>query len=46
MTGRLVAVDVNLTEKTVDVSKLVNGAYIVRVVTNEGQELVGTIRVH
>ena len=46
MTGRLVAADVNLTEKTVDVSKLVNGAYIVRVVTEAGQEMVGTIRVH
>ncbi|MDB3907861.1 HYR domain-containing protein, partial [Crocinitomicaceae bacterium] len=45
MTGRLVEVDVNLTEKTVNVSNLVNGAYIVRVVTETEQELVGTVRV-
>jgi hypothetical protein len=45
MTGRLVAVETNLTEKTVDVSNLVNGAYIVRVVTESGQSMIGTIRV-
>ncbi len=46
MTGRIVAAEANLTEKTVDVSKLVNGAYIVRIETENGQEMVGTIRVH
>ncbi|MCR9172211.1 MAG: HYR domain-containing protein [bacterium] len=45
MTGRLVEVDVNLEDKMVNVSNLVNGAYIVRVVTEKEQELVGTIRV-
>ncbi|XOV67170.1 MAG: T9SS type A sorting domain-containing protein [Fluviicola sp.] len=45
MTGRIVEVDVNLTEKSVNVSELVNGAYIVRVVTEKEQELIGTIRV-
>ena len=45
MTGRLVEVDVNVNEKTVNVSNLVNGAYIVRVVTETEQQLVGTIRV-
>ncbi len=45
MTGRLVEVEVDLTEKRVNVSNLVNGAYIVRIVTETEQELVGTIRV-
>ena len=45
MTGRLVEVETDLNAKTVNVSNLVNGAYIVRVVTESDQQLVGTIRV-
>lgn len=45
MLGREVEVTSNLEDKTVDGSNLANGSYIVRITTENGQQLVGTISV-
>ena len=45
MLGRKVIVGTDLDAKTIDGSALMNGAYIVRITTQNDQQMVGTITV-
>lgn len=45
MLGRVFVVGTDLETITIDESGLVNGAYIVRITTENDQQMVGTIRV-